>query len=355
MIVYYHLLGKMGVYGGIINGIVITGGMIVKHQGTKIIETKRLMLRPFREEDAEPMFRHWAADPEVTKFLTWPPHETVEVSKQVIQSWIENYKDLNNYQWAIEWKEIHEPIGSISAVRTDDRTEAATIGYCIGRNWWGRGITAEALQAVMEFFFDEVGMNCINACHDPRNPNSGKVMKKCGMTYEGTWRAGGVNNQGVCDESWYSMLRKEYQEKAQPEAPFDEIWDELYKKALAVQGGRKISDYVEAGGVAAAILTKSGNIYTGVCVDTSSTLGICAERNAMFSMLTHGEHEMEKVLAIMPDGRTGAPCGACRELMVQLMPNTYKDIEIMLDYSHKRVITLDKLTPEWWISCDASL
>ena len=129
----------------------------------------------------------------------------------------------------------------------------------------------------------------------------------------------------------------------------DKIWIQMYESAKAVQNGRKISAYVEAGGVAAAVLSSSGKIYTGVCVDTCSTLGICAERSAIFNMLTNGEQEINKVLAIMPDGRTGAPCGACRELMVQLMPERYRDIEIMLDYSAERVITLGELTPEWWI------
>ncbi len=129
----------------------------------------------------------------------------------------------------------------------------------------------------------------------------------------------------------------------------DKIWTEMYKAAKSVQNGRKISDYIEAGGVAAAILSKSGKIYTGVCVDTCSTLGICAERNAIFNMITNGEQEISKVLAIMPDGKTGAPCGACRELMVQLMPETYKSVEIMLDYEREKITTLVELTPEWWI------
>ena len=129
----------------------------------------------------------------------------------------------------------------------------------------------------------------------------------------------------------------------------DPIWKELYQAARAVQNGRKISPYVEAGGVAAAILSRSGKIYTGVCVDTCSTLGICAERNAIFQMLTCGESEIVKVLALMDNGRTGAPCGACRELMVQLMPETYRDIEIMMDYETGRTVTLGELTPEWWI------
>lgn len=183
----------------------------MNHQGTKMIETERLLLRPFQVEDTVPMLRNWASDPEVTKFLTWQPHESAEVTARVLETWVKKYDDPSFYLWAVEWKEIRQPVGSISAVRTDDKTDSATIGYCIGRGWWGKGIVAEALQAVMSFFFEEVGANCVNACHDPRNPNSGKVMRKCGMTYEGTWRAGGVNNQGVCDESWYSILKKEYE------------------------------------------------------------------------------------------------------------------------------------------------
>ena len=129
----------------------------------------------------------------------------------------------------------------------------------------------------------------------------------------------------------------------------ESIWGELYEAAKAVQYARRVSDYVEAGGVSAAILSGNGKIYTGVCVDTCSTLGICAERNAVFQMLTNGEDRLTKVLAIMPDGKCGAPCGACRELMVQMMPKEYRDIEIMMDYESGRVVTLGELTPEWWI------
>lgn len=129
----------------------------------------------------------------------------------------------------------------------------------------------------------------------------------------------------------------------------EQIWTELYNAAKAVQNARKISDYVTAGDVGAAILSASGKIYTGICVDTCSTLGICAERNAIFNMLTNGESEIKKVVAVLPNGKTGAPCGACRELMVQLMPESYGSVEIMLDYENEKVITLGELTPEWWI------
>ena len=130
----------------------------------------------------------------------------------------------------------------------------------------------------------------------------------------------------------------------------DRIWREMYDAAKAVLHERRISDYVTAGEVAAAVLSKTGRIYTGVCIDTCSTLGICAERNAIFNMITNGEQEIDKVLCILPDGSNGAPCGACRELMVQLMPGKYRDVEILLDYASGRTVTLGELTPEWWIS-----
>lgn len=132
-------------------------------------------------------------------------------------------------------------------------------------------------------------------------------------------------------------------------------WNEMYQAAKKVQNARKISNYIEAGGVAAAVLSAMGKIYTGICIDTCSTLGICAERNAIFNMLTNGEQEIKKVLAIMPNGKTGTPCGACRELMVQLMPHDYSKIEIMIDYENKKIVTLGELTPAWWIETTSSL
>ena len=129
----------------------------------------------------------------------------------------------------------------------------------------------------------------------------------------------------------------------------DAVWKEMYEAAKAVRRERRVSDYVTCGEVSAAIRSRSGRIYTGVCVDTCSTLGICAERNAIFNMLTCGEQEIDRVLAILPDGTSGAPCGACRELMVQLMPDDYPSIRIMMDMEADRETTLGELTPEWWI------
>lgn len=129
----------------------------------------------------------------------------------------------------------------------------------------------------------------------------------------------------------------------------ERTWKELYEAAKAVLAPRNVSDIIEAGGVAAAIEAGSGKIYVGVCVDTACTLGVCAERNAIFNMITNGESVIKKVIAIDSDGKSIPPCGACRELMSQIMPKDYKNIEIMLDYHNNRVVTLGELTPEWWI------
>lgn len=129
----------------------------------------------------------------------------------------------------------------------------------------------------------------------------------------------------------------------------DQIWNELYGAAMNVIHPREVSRMVEAGGVAAAVESASGNIYVGVCVDTACTLGVCAERNAIFNMITNGENAIRRVIAVDRNGKAVPPCGACREFMTQLMPDDYRSIEIMLDYENGKIVTLGELTPEWWI------
>ncbi|MBO5068908.1 MAG: cytidine deaminase [Roseburia sp.] len=126
-----------------------------------------------------------------------------------------------------------------------------------------------------------------------------------------------------------------------------DIWEKMYQAAIRVQNGRVISPFVDAGGVAAAILTKAGNIYVGVCIDTACSLGMCAERNAIANMITNGESQIDKVVAVMGNGKVGSPCGACREFMMQLDKNS-GDIEILIDYETRKTVTLRELVPDWW-------
>ena len=182
----------------------------MNHCGTQELETKRLILRQFTDKDAHAMFENRANDEEVTKFLMWQPHADIEVSKSVIRDWTARYSDEKFYQWAIVLKENgDEPIGGISVVHMNEEVAMAHIGYCLGKKWWRKGIMSEALQAVMDFLFDVVEFNRIESRHDPNNPNSGKVMQKCGMKYEGTLRSSDWNNRGICDACYYALLKAE--------------------------------------------------------------------------------------------------------------------------------------------------
>ncbi|MEG0549324.1 MAG: GNAT family N-acetyltransferase [Coprobacillus sp.] len=147
----------------------------------------------------------------MTKFLRWTAHQNVEVTKSLMSIWIDNYINKDFYQWAIVLKENNEPIGTISVVDQDEKLNLVHIGYCIGAKWWNKGITSEAFSAIISFLFEQVEVNRIEAQHDTKNPNSGKVMLKCGLKYEGTLREADINNKGnIIDVSMYSILAKEY-------------------------------------------------------------------------------------------------------------------------------------------------
>ena len=302
-----------------------------------MLTTERLILRRWEESDAEDLYEY-AKDPAVGPIAGWPAHRSVEESLEVIRNVLSAPE-----AYAICLKEDGRAIGAVELklnghtdmTESDDECE---LGYWLGKPFWGRGIMPEAVREMLRYAFEDLKMQKVWCGYYEGNTKSKRVQEKCGFRYQWTTegldiplmhetRTGHVNL--MTKENWY--------------------WSRMYMAAKAVQNGRIISDYVEAGGVAAAVLSSSGRIYTGVCVDTCATLGICAERNAIFNMITNGEQEICKVLAIMPDGKTGPPCGACRELMTQLMPKTYKGIEIMLDYEKARAVTLGELTPEWWI------
>ncbi len=184
---------------------------MLSHKGTQTLHTARLTLRRFVPADAEPMFRNWANDPEVTRFLTWAPHGTVDVSNSVIAQWVAEYAHSNIYNWAIVPDEPGEAIGGISVVSLDDANACCEIGYCIAKAYWSKGITAEALRCVIDFLFSQVGMNRIVARHDPNNPASGRVMQKSGMLYEGTQRQVKFRqNAGYYDLAVYAILKSDW-------------------------------------------------------------------------------------------------------------------------------------------------
>lgn len=187
---------------------------MLNHSGTKRLETDRLVLRRFVKSDAEPMFNNWASRAEVTKYVTWFPHKNVEETQQIVDVWVEEYSEDDRYQWAIVLKSTNEPIGSIGVVRQNEDARSAEMGYCIGNDYWHQGYTSEALYCVMNYLFVEIGFNRIAALHDVRNPNSGAVMKKCGMEYEGTHREASLTKEGeLLTYSVYAALKTEWKRK----------------------------------------------------------------------------------------------------------------------------------------------
>lgn len=200
----------------------------MKHLGTRRIETERLILRRFTLDDAEMMYKNWASDPEVTKFLMWPTHDSIEVTELVLTDWVASYAKEDKYEWCIAKKENDEPIGSIGVVHTDEKVSSMEIGYCISRHYWHQGITSEAMKAVMEYLLEEVGAKRIESRHDPRNPHSGAVMRKCGLKYEGTRVRADWNNSGICDTALYGYVKGVTDSKAVTSAKIsqNEISDE---------------------------------------------------------------------------------------------------------------------------------
>lgn len=182
----------------------------MNNKGTVRLETERLILRKFTKEDAQAVFNNWASDDEVTKFLTWPTHTSIEDSEGYINFCLDSYQNDDSYQWGIELKETGELFGNISVVKLNEDIDAVELGYVIGRRFWGNEYTVEATKAVIAFFFEEVGANRVAARYDTNNPNSGKVMKKAGMKYEGTLRQNDRNNQGIVDCSVCSILKEEW-------------------------------------------------------------------------------------------------------------------------------------------------
>lgn len=181
-----------------------------EQKGTVTLETARLVLRRFTMKDAEASFNNWMSDKNVTRFLTWQPYETIGYARGTIARWIYAYNNENFYQWAIVLKETSACIGSVHAITVDEKAAYMRVGYCLGSKWWGQGIMTEALNAVIRFLFEEVGANRIEARHDPANPASGEVMKKCGMRYEATLRQAAWSNAGIYDTAIYSILLTEY-------------------------------------------------------------------------------------------------------------------------------------------------
>ncbi|MBQ9020710.1 MAG: GNAT family N-acetyltransferase [Eggerthellaceae bacterium] len=181
----------------------------MKHYGTVTLETARLVLRRATEDDDEAGFANYASDEEVTKFLTWPAYDVADLYRFYLLDVIRNYQNLDYYSWLIDLKGAGV-VGAIAFTKVDEGTDTLYPGYVLGRNWWGQGIMTEALSRVIRFGFEDMEANRIACYHDVDNTRSGRVMQKCGMTFEGILRQAAYGNRGIVDICHYSILASEY-------------------------------------------------------------------------------------------------------------------------------------------------
>ncbi len=181
----------------------------MNHCGTVPLETDRLILRRFQESDAPAFFRNVNSDPRVNTYLTWKLHERLADTEALLAEFISRYESDKRYCWAIVLRETGELIGTIAAPTVKELTETVEVTYAIGSAWWSKGYAPEALKAVMDFLFNRVGVNRIEAGYDINNPNSGRVMEKAGMRKEGILRQAGRNNQGLFDLVFYAKLKQD--------------------------------------------------------------------------------------------------------------------------------------------------
>lgn len=179
----------------------------IRHVGTKPIETERLLLRRFKESDSRDIFNNWASDPEVTKHLSWKTHKNIRVTKKVLNNWLTLYKNPDFYHWAITLKGTDSPIGNIN-IHAAHNIRCGEIGYCLSRKYWNKGIMTEALKAVIDFGFNKIGFERIQAYYKIENEASGRVMEKAGMVREGILRKYGEGNDGsLYDCVMYSITK----------------------------------------------------------------------------------------------------------------------------------------------------
>ena len=182
---------------------------MINHKGTVTLETERLFLRKFTISDIEDMYNKWAKDDEIAMFMRWDAHKSIDETRECVEKLVNSYNNIRTYRWAIVLKVENKAVGSIGFHISDDYDMCADVSYSLGRAYWNKGIISEALREILHFGLIDVGLNRIEAFHAISNPASGKVMKKCGMRYEGMARQKYKSHIGFEDCDMYAILKED--------------------------------------------------------------------------------------------------------------------------------------------------
>lgn len=199
-------------------------GFSVRHLGTVPLKTDRLALGRLTAADAEEMFHNWAGDEAVARFMRWPTHKNSLETFQLLAAWECLYQSADYYNWGIRRRADGALMGTIGFVLGEEQSPEAwrapgldfsagvwEPGYCLGRAFWGQGYAAEALAAVRDFWFDEVGGAWLACCHAVENPASGRVMEKAGWRFDHAATYHKADGTPVACRAYY--LKKEERQK----------------------------------------------------------------------------------------------------------------------------------------------
>lgn len=189
------------------------GFVIVNSIGTQLIETDRLILRRFMYSDLDDMLEHWISLTEVQKNYGEPVYTTIDETMNLLDKWISSYDKEDFYRWAIISKESGLNIGQIAFYKVNSKNQYVDVEYCIGKEYWGNGYATEALKGVINFVFNKMNFNRVQAFHRSKNITSGRVLEKAGMKYEGRLKQYVLHN-GVFDDCiMYAILKEEWKQE----------------------------------------------------------------------------------------------------------------------------------------------
>jgi len=183
---------------------------MLRHCGTKDIETSRLYLRPFKYNDDNDMLKYWISDPQIQSRLSEPIYSTKEEVKELLTKYISSYEKDDYYRWVIVEKESFACIGQIAIFLVNTINHWGEIEYCIGSEFQKKGFATEATKAIIDFGFNHVCFHKIQVCHKENNAASKGLIQKCGFTYEGTLRDYFYMDGKYVSRCFYSMLRSEW-------------------------------------------------------------------------------------------------------------------------------------------------
>ncbi len=220
-------------YGGEEDGIFIGDCLIYNSQivsieeaevhGTAELLTDRLMLRRYREEDADELYRRFGTDPEMTKYSGWNPYATPEAARATVQRFIESYSDEHFYGWIIDWEDgvigtigayDYEPGGTGGTADSTAHTALRTggtieVGFSIARTYWGQGYATEALKCVLRYLTENEGIGSVTAWCASDNTGSRRVLEKSGMELARTEKAGLTVGDKTYDQLFFEYRRPE--------------------------------------------------------------------------------------------------------------------------------------------------